>query len=218
MPAVPSLADRLVPRVEFAVGGRRWPILFTHRVLLDCEVLTGIDMLATNLGNPSARLLRALLYLALERAGSSCTLDQVGALIASRGLRTIRQTVLEAWVASMAPSGSDSNKKAGKPESRKLAWLDAWAEATSRDGLGLTEDRWLDMTPRQTAALQKLRMDRMQREELLVGILASTTANYGYRRPKEPRTAESFMIHPLPEMPAEGLTGEYMMRQMKRGR
>ena len=217
---MPALSDSLSPRVEFAFGGRRWPILFTHRVLLACDALTGVDMLAANLGNPSAALLRALLFLALERAGAGCTLDRVGALFNARSLRTIRSTIVAAWRASMpAPDPATTAAKAGKPESRKkLAWLEAWAEATSRDGLGLSERRWLDMTPRQIAALQKLRTDRIQREEMLVGILASTVANYGACRPEKPRSAESFMIHPLPEVPDEPLTGEYMMRQMKRGR
>lgn len=211
------LPECLIPRVEFLFDRRRWPILFTHRVLLGCEELTGVDMLAANLGNPSAVLLRALLFLALERAGAHCTIAQVGALITPRSIRAVRETVLAAWAASM-PAPEAGGTKARKPESQKFTWLEAWAEATSRDGLGLSDNQWLDMTPRQTGALQKLRMNQMQREEMLVGILASSIVNYGFSRPEKFRTPESFMIHPLPEAPPEPLTGEYLMKQMKKGR
>lgn len=213
------LPEWLIPRVGFLYDGQSWPLLFTHRVLLACEQETRVDMLAANLADPSAGLLRALLFFALERAGAECTREQVGALITPRSLPRIRATLLAAWAASMPAPEPDRKNSASPPEKkRKLTWLDAWAEATSRDGLGLSEEQWLDMTPRQTGALQKLRMDQMQREEMLVGILASTVANYGYCRPDKPRSAESFMIHPLPEAAEEPVTGEYMMRQMKRAR
>jgi hypothetical protein len=210
-----SLPDRLSPRVYFALGTQRWPILFTHRVLLDCEELTGVDMLAANLGNPSAALLRALLFLALERAGAGLTIDEAGSLITPFSLRSIRGMILAAWSASMpAPEPTKAeSRKARKQESKKFGWLDAWAEATSRDGLGLSDKQWKNMTPRQTGALNKLRMDRMQREEMLMGIVASTVANFGFCRPEKPLSAESFMIHKLPEVPSEPLTGEYIMSQ-----
>jgi len=67
------------------------------------------------------------------------------------------------------------------------------------------------MTPRQLYALRKREMEAMQREELLVGIIASTTANFGFCRPDHPLSAESFMLHPYPaaEEPGHvGITGE----------
>jgi hypothetical protein len=71
------------------------------------------------------------------------------------------------------------------------------------------------MTPRQVHALLKRQVIAWQREELLVGIIASTTANFSFCRPDEPLEAESFMLHPLAKE-AEGLTGEDVMAAFSR--
>jgi hypothetical protein len=71
---------------------------------------------------------------------------------------------------------------------------------------------WLEMTPRQLFALRKRQVERMQREELLVGILASTSANFSFCRPEKPLTPESFMLHPLKTAPVEASTpGERLL-------
>ena len=71
------------------------------------------------------------------------------------------------------------------------------------------------MTPRQVHALLKRQVKTWQREELLVGIIASTTANFSFCRPAEALEAESFMLHPIEE-DAEGLTGEDVMAAFSR--
>ena len=71
------------------------------------------------------------------------------------------------------------------------------------------------MTPRQVHALLKRQVKTWQREELLVGILASTTANFSFCRPDEPLEAESFMLHKIPE-DDDGLTGEDVMAAFSR--
>jgi len=71
------------------------------------------------------------------------------------------------------------------------------------------------MTPRQVHALLKRQVVTWQREELLVGIIASTTANFSFCRPDEPLEAESFMLHPF-EQEAAGLTGEEVMAAFAR--
>jgi hypothetical protein len=71
------------------------------------------------------------------------------------------------------------------------------------------------MTPRQVHALLKRQVIVWQREELLVGIIASTTANFSFCRPDEPLEAESFMLHP-PAKETEGLTGEDVMAAFSR--
>jgi hypothetical protein len=53
------------------------------------------------------------------------------------------------------------------------------------------------MTPRMMHALRKRQLEHMQREELLVGMIASTTANFGFCRPENPISAEDFMLHPF---------------------
>lgn len=85
--------------------------------------------------------------------------------------------------------------------------MEAWAIA--RIDLGLTDDEWLDMTPRQVHALRRRQEQKMQREELLVGIIASTSANYSFCRPDPPLEPGAFMLHKLPE-PA--MTGDEIMR------
>jgi hypothetical protein len=72
------------------------------------------------------------------------------------------------------------------------------------------------MTPRQVHALLKRQVKTWQREELLVGIIASTTANFSFCRPDEPLLAESFMLHKLPEEDEEELTGEAVMAAFSR--
>lgn len=81
----------------------------------------------------------------------------------------------------------------------------------ARIDLGLSDDEWLDMTPRQFAALRIRHMQKMQREELLVGILASSTVNSGFCPQDKPVRAESFMLHPFPVEPMKPLTGEDIM-------
>jgi len=214
------LPECLHSPVFFAFQGKKWRLLFTHRVLLSCEALTGVDMLAANLGNPPAALVRALLFCALERAGAGCTIDLVGRLITARSLRSIRIVVLEAWRASMpdpkpAPAKpKDPKDSDGGPE--KLTWMKAWAEAVSQDGLGLSEEQWLEQTPRQTGALEDLLLEQRQREELLCGIIASTMANYGYRAPDKPRTSESFMLHPFAKKKPGPVTGDDIQREMRK--
>jgi hypothetical protein len=86
--------------------------------------------------------------------------------------------------------------------------MDAWAIA--RHDLHLTSEEFLDMTPRMLQALCRRDLIAMQRNELLVGILASTVANFGFARPDQPLKPEDFMLHPVqqPAVPPEPLTGE----------
>lgn len=67
------------------------------------------------------------------------------------------------------------------------------------------------MTPRQVAALRIRHLYKMQREELMFGIVASTSANFGFCRPDRPLAAESFMLHKLPPKPERVTTGEEIM-------
>lgn len=67
------------------------------------------------------------------------------------------------------------------------------------------------MTPRQVAALRIRHLYKMQREELMFGIVASTSANFGFCPPVPPRTPESFMLHKLPPKPEYVTTGEEIM-------
>jgi hypothetical protein len=123
-----DLAAQLTPRVEVTLGGRSWRLCLTHRVLLECEELTGLSLLAgANLS--SARLIRVLLYCALRRAGATYTLEQVGAFIRPTTLSTIQQAVGAAWQSAMP-----------EPEPQHVTWRTA--RETPEAFTWLTPGRW----------------------------------------------------------------------------
>ncbi len=193
------LAAWLHNKVEIHVDGRAWPLIFTHRALLIAEHITGIDILHSTLADPPARLLRSLVYGALVSSGAQYSIEDVGHGISTR-LGAITRLVSSAWIASMP----DPKKKRDSDEEEEeqgpvRTWMRAWAEATGRGGLGLTSEEWLDMTPRQVAELREIHLQNMQREELMVGIIASTVANFSTHPPKRPLSAKAFMLHELAE-------------------
>ena len=55
------------------------------------------------------------------------------------------------------------------------------------------------MTPRLVHALCKRQLEQLRREEVLVGILAATTANFSFSPPKKSLRPEDFMLHPMPK-------------------
>ena len=98
-----KLADKLTQKVQVHIDGKDWPIVVTHNVLIECEELTGLNVLMgeANIVRPSAKLIRALLYLCLRRAGAKYTLDEVGDLINPQNLAMVQEGLLSAWAASM---------------------------------------------------------------------------------------------------------------------
>jgi len=98
-----KLANKLIQKVEVRLDGKTWPIVITHNMLIECEDLTGMNLLSgeVNLLRPSAKLIRALLFLALQQAGAKYTIEQVGELITPHNIVTIQQGILTAWAASM---------------------------------------------------------------------------------------------------------------------
>ena len=168
-------------------------------------------MLAADMGHPSARMIRALLTAALECAGSAATADQVGRAI-SRDLATAAAIVRAAWVASMS---DPKPKSAGATsDGAKLTWMRAWAIA--RQELGLSDDEWLDMTPRQFHSLEEVLIEQMQRQEWGVALIRAAIQNFSMYPPKKPAMLNDFMIHRLPDAPdiEAPVTGEYIMAQM----
>jgi hypothetical protein len=106
-----SIAEKLIRKVELKLDGKTWPLVVTHNVLIECEELTGLNLLAgeVNLLRPSAKLVRALLYVALRRAGAKYTLDQVGDLINPENIVMVQEGLLTAWAASM-PAPEDTER------------------------------------------------------------------------------------------------------------
>jgi hypothetical protein len=67
------------------------------------------------------------------------------------------------------------------------------------------------MTPRQLHALRLRQIEQLQHSELMTGIIASITANFSMMKPEPPFSAESFMIHKLPDSPENGQDPEEEM-------
>jgi hypothetical protein len=59
--------------------------------------------------------------------------------------------------------------------------------------LGLTDAEFYDLTPRQFQLLQSRHKEVTTHQELLVGILATTVANFSMGRPDPPRIPSDFM-------------------------
>src|SRR5258708_14575722 len=102
MPKKP-IADKLIRKVELKLEGKTWPLVVTHNVLIECEELTGLNLIAgeVNLLRPSAKLVRALLYVVLRRAGAKYTLEQLGDLINPENIQKLHERLLTPWAASM---------------------------------------------------------------------------------------------------------------------
>ena len=67
------------------------------------------------------------------------------------------------------------------------------------------------MTPRQLHSLRLRQIEQLQHSELMTGIIASVTANFSMMKPDPPFSAESFMIHKLPNSQEDELEAEEEM-------
>jgi hypothetical protein len=56
------------------------------------------------------------------------------------------------------------------------------------------------------AALRIRRHYRLQHWEMLAGIIAATSANFGFCRPEKPLEPADFMLHKLPPEPEKPVT------------
>lgn len=208
------MARRLTTPVELSAGGERWTILFTHRALLDIESMTGLDAMQCNLARLSARMLRAVLAAALREAGHPCSLSEAGRILVPAAVAAVRRTLIEAWQASMPDPvpgipNKDLDEKPAIEPTVGLSTLTAWARA--RYGLRLTDEEWLGMTPRMVHALGQQRLEDMQWQELMMGVLCAHTVNHSFRAPKDPSLPRSYMLHKYPEEPARQVCGEEIM-------
>lgn len=190
-----GIADRLTRKVQVHLGGRDWQLVVTHEVLLDCEALTGKKLLAGGEElKPSAKLVRALLYLMLRRAGSGLSPAQVGKFLTPDKAESFKSIVIDAWAASMPDTKPAKEDSEG--DSRVLETIEAWAIA--RYDLGLSDQEWLDSTPRQIEELRKRRRWRLQYEEYLMAVIASTAANAPHWKPNQQAQARQYMtMYPL---------------------
>lgn len=148
---------------------------------------------------PPGRLLRGLLWAVLRRAGGEHTLEEAGSLLTRRNIEVVRTVLVEGWMVSMPepPARKRPGDERAKPIVRD--WLDSWALATSRDGLALTDEQWLEMTPRLVHALSEQRLEAVRQQEYMWSTVAATVANWSHHAPKPPFQDCHFMRHPWPE-------------------
>jgi hypothetical protein len=203
------IAHRLTEPVELSAGGGKWRIVFTHRVLLDLEELTGLDAMRLNLSGLSALVLRAVLFAALREAGSPLSIEEAGALLRPGSFVHIREALIGAWTASFPdPDPSEQDASSGI-QGPLLTTLNAWAKA--RFDLRLTDEEWLAMTPRMLHALSLRNLDAMRQRELMLATLCAHTVNSSFHAPKSPTQPASYMLHPWPEPQQEPVYGETIM-------
>lgn len=115
-PVKKPLANKVIDKVVVALDGREWQLVVNHNVLCELESMTGVNALfgADNVfTRPSAKTLRALLFLCLREQGAEYTLEEVGNLINAKTLPLITKGILLAWVASM-PKKEDVESEMGE--------------------------------------------------------------------------------------------------------
>ena len=119
-----TVTDLLVKSPILHLGGKEWPVLITHEVILRFEKEAGVSTLAEtpvlekappgkkvkppfSPSRLSAAQTRALSWSAIHRISPSTTLKTVGGWIDHRSLGPTRDTLLEAWRESMPEPETD---------------------------------------------------------------------------------------------------------------
>lgn len=200
----------LVPSLP--LGGRSFPVLFSHHALMDVELATGMNALTGEYKvlSLSAKALRATIHVLLTVAAEAAippapppfTLQEVGSAMQLRALGKVRAAVVEAWRVSMPEPDPDlpaSNVKSkAKVKCEKPAtWLDVWANNTQT--LGLTDEQWLSYTPRMVQQRARERLEVVRQQELMLSRLGAATVNFSTCHPKQPISDGHFMVHPYPK-------------------
>jgi hypothetical protein len=183
-----------------AADGRKWRVVVTHRALIAIGEATGVDPMQVNLAKMTASKLRAVVHALIRATGEKLTLEQAGDIILGHLIAPIYNSVIDAWNASLAEVGTEvkvkaANKRSGKP----FTVLDAWAEA--RYNLRLTDQEWLDMTPRMANALMNRYIEGLRLYELPIAIATAHNVIHSFNAPKKPVKVSTYMPHPWPDEP-----------------
>jgi hypothetical protein len=207
----------LTRRVELRLGDERWPLVFTHRVLLDIEDRLGVSILNGELDivRLSAKGLRTILFVALSSSGAAYSATEIGNRVGLHGLAVARQSVIEAWVAAMpAKDEADADDKE-QAIVKARTWMEVWGN--NRQYLHLTNDEWLDMTPRMCQSLDRARREEFRRIDLMVSRVSSTIANYAGKQAAKPVSGDAFMLDPWPRKKITPGSVEYWDRLLGMG-
>lgn len=193
-----TLPDRLTDAVTLDLGTRRWRLVMTYGVLLDCQEATGIDMLGTvdAFVRPSANVFRALLWSMLRRSDPSLSEWTVGDMIQPIDVNRIQNAIGEAFIASMPEPPTQKKADASATPEKPMTWMQT--RSAARIELGLTDDEFLTETPRSFHALREASVEQKRWLELVGGTICESVVNYPYGvKNFMPRT--KFMIHRFPE-------------------
>jgi hypothetical protein len=198
----------LTRRVEVRLGGERWPLLFTHRVLLDIEDRLGVSILNGELDivRLSAKGLRTILFVALSSSGATYSPEEIGNRVGLHGIAVARQSVIEAWVAAMPVKDEVVGDK-DHAEVKARTWMEVWGN--NRQYLHLTNAEWLDMTPRMCQSLDRARREEFRRWDLMASRISSTVANYAGKQSAKPVPGDAFMLDPWPRKEITPGSAEY---------
>lgn len=206
------LAEWLTPRVEVALGGERWAVVFTHQVLLEIEQLTGCSAMAgeINLWTPSARLLRAAVYTTARRAGVGLSMEQAGRMVATAAGLGAAAQLRAAWIASMPEPETEGPSK--EKRRRATSWPQVWAD--NREHLRLGSAEWLEMTPRMVQELSRSRLEAGRQREWLLSRIGAHIVNFGFCRPNPPLPDDVFMSNPWKKRGGQAQTGDDVLRML----
>lgn len=175
-------------------------------MLLECEALTGVDMLksAHNIIMPSAATMRALLWSAMSRDGCKWSPVEIGAKLRSPKIASqAQEAIRQAFKVSMPEPDEKKSKKNEDEDSRYTAstsstpqiptWIETWAAA--RIELSLTDVEFLSMTPKMLYYLRRSSIHEKQWLEVQVSRIIAYNINFSACHPKEPVKPDVFMIH-----------------------
>lgn len=210
------------PTTPVVIGGVTYSLLFDFEAIALAERITSRSLLAGMRQQADETLTISfvgdMLYACLHAKHPKITYSKAKALVTRKTMVHIWGAIMRAWDAGLAEPDPDKVVEGADPtpdqRSNQLRWLDLWANA--RYDLHLSEAEFWHLTGRQLSALSRRRRQHDDREQILVGILASTTANFSMCHPKEPLTPADFMPRrgkPEPPM-TEDEIAESVARQL----
>jgi hypothetical protein len=176
---------RVRPSIPFE--GRA--LYFDFDALAAGSAACGLDLLSFHPARCAETLsgsgLRALLAIS-----GRMTESEAGEAINAAGIHKAFEAVCRAWINSMPP-----RKKAdrhGKRISSEEKWAQCWSAARVR--LGLTDDEFGSLTPRQLRQLLDEYGERLEEQKILFGLVAAMVANCSAHPPEKPIQPMDFFL------------------------
>ena len=96
--------DPTLPDVDLVISGETYKLAYDFNAIVQAEKMTGVNLLASVVGEINAVSLRGLLWAALLRDRPEITIEHTGGLILPSNIATIRQAIVTAWFGSVQES------------------------------------------------------------------------------------------------------------------